>query len=128
MFDFERLDVYQKIRRLNKELMPRIAAWKAADPVLGDQMQRAAMSIALNLAEGAGRYTNADKKRFYTMARSSVFEAVALLHLLKDTDRITSGEYAQYYEQYEEISKMLLGVLRNVPANDRLTLRREEDI
>jgi four helix bundle protein len=47
---------------------------------LADQLRRAAWSIPLNVAEGAGEFASADKARFYRMARRSGTECAAILH------------------------------------------------
>jgi four helix bundle protein len=49
---------------------------------LRDQLDRASVSIALNIAEGAGRRTRADKAHFFTIARGSATECAAVLELL----------------------------------------------
>ena len=48
---------------------------------LKDQLERAAASVALNLAEGAGRQTKADQRRFYSIALGSLRECQAVLDL-----------------------------------------------
>jgi len=48
---------------------------------LGDQFKRAASSIVLNLAEGWGKQTNADQKRFYEIALGSLRESQAILEI-----------------------------------------------
>ena len=48
---------------------------------LRDQLERAAASVALNLAEGAGRQTKADQRRFYSIAFGSLRECQAVLDL-----------------------------------------------
>ena len=48
---------------------------------LKEQLNRAAASIALNLAEGRGRASVADQKRFFTMAHASLRECQAILTL-----------------------------------------------
>jgi four helix bundle protein len=48
-----------------------------------DQLQRASLSIVLNLAEGAAKPTKADKKRFFAIAYGSIRETQALLRLLE---------------------------------------------
>ena len=56
---------------------------------LRDQLQRAASSVALNLAEGAGRFSKKDQKRFYHIAFGSLRECQAILDLEgKNTDEI----------------------------------------
>jgi four helix bundle protein len=52
---------------------------------LRDQLDRAALSIVLNTAEGAGRTGAADKARFFAMARGSAMECAAVLDVLRAT-------------------------------------------
>ena len=59
---------------------PAISRWNQA--VLRDQLDRASISIILNIAEGAGRVSPADKARFYAMARGSATECAAVMDLL----------------------------------------------
>ena len=49
---------------------------------LSDQLDRASISVPLNVAEGAGRATPRERARHYTIARGSVVECVACLDLL----------------------------------------------
>ena len=50
---------------------------------LSDQLDRASLSIALNIAEGAGRSTPRDQARHYAIARGSASECLAVLDLLE---------------------------------------------
>jgi len=50
--------------------------------VLRDQLERASLSVVLNLAEGAGRRSRRDKARFYTIARGSAMETLAMIDVL----------------------------------------------
>ena len=74
MFDFEKLTVCNKIRSQNQQIFKFILTEKKLDPYMKDQLKRATLSIMLNLAEGSGRVSLADKKHFFTIARGSVFE------------------------------------------------------
>lgn len=49
---------------------------------LSDQLDRASISVVLNLAEGAGRSSRRDQARHYAIARGSAFECLAVLDLL----------------------------------------------
>jgi len=60
-----------------QELMP------AGRAHLKDQLDRAGTSIVLNIAEGAGEFSRAEKQRFYRMARRSATESAAILDILE---------------------------------------------
>jgi four helix bundle protein len=113
MFDFEKLDVYQIANKLNIKVLRFIIKDKNIDLFIKDQWKRCSLSIVLNLAEGTGRMTDADKKHFLTISRGSVFEAVAIIGLLKGLELIDDTLYKELYDDYESISKMLLGMFRS---------------
>ncbi|HMQ46917.1 MAG TPA: four helix bundle protein [Saprospiraceae bacterium] len=114
MFDFEKLEVYQKLFNLNTDVLSHLASSVQIDVYLKDQLKRATLSAALNLAEGTGRVSSADKKRFYVIARSSIFESVAILQVMESTGNVSREIYDDWYGQYETVSKMLLSMYRNV--------------
>ena len=118
MFDFEKLEVYQKANSLNITILKFLHRSKNIDPFLKDQLKRATLSIVLNLAEGTGRISKAEKKRFYTIARSSVFECVAILEVLKDCGILDKESFDDFYKKYEELSKMLLSLYRNTKSTE----------
>ncbi len=63
------------------ELLDAVRAAQIRDRKLRDEALRAAKSACLNIAEGAGRYTRADKARAYTIARGETVEAVAAVEI-----------------------------------------------
>ncbi|TSA38823.1 MAG: four helix bundle protein [Porphyromonadaceae bacterium] len=113
MFDFEKLDLYQELKKLNYMVYKKIRSSSGIDPYIIDQWKRASLSSLLNLAEGTGRMTSADKQHFYTISRGSVFECVAIIELTKDLGYLTNEEYEEFYLGYEKASKMLLGMYRS---------------
>ncbi len=113
MFDFEKLDVYQEIKSLNAKVIAFIFS-DVKDDYINQQWKRATISIMLNLAEGTGRISVSEKKHFYTVSRSSVFECVAIMDVLHGLNQIEKDKYDEFYESYEKLSKMLLGLFRNV--------------
>ena len=113
MFDFEKLDVYQVIRKLNFQVFLFLNSSKHLDGFIKDQWKRATLSVILNLAEGTGKISVKDKKHYITMARGSVNESVALLQGVMDNGAIVEEKYIEFYEKYEQISKMLLGMYRS---------------
>ena len=95
-FDHERLDVYSVaidwvvLADDVVEQLPRGRGY------LADQLQRAATSIALNIAEGAGEFSGPEKARFYRIARRSATECAAVLDVVRrleltSPDRLGAG-------------------------------------
>ena len=114
MFDFEKLEVYNEARELNRLVFRKVIIPASGDSYLLDQLKRAQVSVLLNISEGTGRMTRPDKKRFYVMARSSVNEVVALLQIMHDLGVLGSTDYNEIYAQAEKISKMMLGMIRSM--------------
>jgi four helix bundle protein len=110
MFDFEKLDVYQRVKAYHLSIR-KLLKDNTADKYVKDQLLRASMSIMLNIAEGSGRFSKADKRNFYVIARSSVFECVALLEILLHDAIIKEPEYHKFYTESEEISKILYALI-----------------
>jgi four helix bundle protein len=80
LLDAEKLDVYRialEFQAIAGQLVP-----KRGYAELRDQLDRASISIVLNIAEGCGRRSPTDKGRFYSMARGSATECAAILDLL----------------------------------------------
>ena len=67
--------------QLAKELLLAVQAAAIRDSHLRDQALRAAKSVCLNCAEGAGRVTHADKARAFTIARGELIEAAAAVEI-----------------------------------------------
>jgi len=113
MFDFERLDVYRKAKELNKEILKFLRENKQIDSYLRDQLSRASISIAINIAEGSGKFSKADKRNFYTIARGSTYECVSLLEIIFEENQITKEKFDSFYQKFETLSKMLLGLINS---------------
>lgn len=113
MSDFEKLEVYSKTKQFNNTVSLFLEHAKVSKNKR-DQLERAAFSIMLNIAEGTGRFTRADKKNFYTIARGSAFECVAIFDYLSDQKVIDKERFKEFYAMLEEISKMLYAFIRNL--------------
>ncbi|NBC83261.1 MAG: four helix bundle protein [Bacteroidetes bacterium] len=113
MFDFEKLEVYKKAKSYNRSVSDFLAK-DTVDKVTYDQLKRASFSIMLNIAEGAGRFTNKDKRNFYVIARGSVFECVAIFDFLNDEHKIDEFFFNDFYKALEEISKMLFALIKSL--------------
>jgi four helix bundle protein len=79
LLDHERLDVYHLALDVLVFANGVIEALPRGRSHLADQFTRASTSIVLNLAEGAGKHSKPDKRRYYLTARGSATESAALL-------------------------------------------------
>jgi four helix bundle protein len=113
MFDFQKLEVYQKSKNFCKEIAATLSE-KRFDRTTNDQLRRASFSIMLNIAEGTSRFNNKDRRNFFVVARGSAFECVAIMEYLVETKEIGQDVFADHEKKLEEISKMLFGLIRNL--------------
>jgi len=114
MFDFEKLQVYQKAKINHKNLIKFLKHNKEISKSTRDQLSRASESVVLNIAEGAGKFSKKDKANFYLIARGSVFECVSVLQILLDQQLIHDTIYQDFYNNFEEIAKILTKMILNL--------------
>ncbi|MBN1597422.1 MAG: four helix bundle protein [Bacteroidales bacterium] len=114
MFDFEKLEVYKKAKLFNLNVYNFLESELLVSSNKKDQLERAAFSVMLNIAEGSGRFTNKDKRHFYVIARGSAFECVAIFDFLLAKKIINDKTYTEYYSSLEELSKMLLAMIKKL--------------
>ena len=79
-----------------------------------DQLGRASLSIMLNIAEGSGKFSNKDRRNFYVTSRGSVFECAALITFFSDEGEIEADIFEDISKAYEEISRMLFTMIKNL--------------
>ncbi len=109
-FLFEKLDVYQKSISLADELFSFTSSLPKGMYFLKEQLNRASLSIANNIAEGNGRWHKADRKQFFLMARASAFECIPMLELCKRKNLISDSLYLNFKSKIVSICKMLSGL------------------
>lgn len=110
-FHFEKLLVYQKSVDFADKVCGETEQFSRGYGFLVDQLNRAALSISANIAEGNGRFTKADRRNFFIIARGSVQECVPLLELARRRSLLDEKKHAEMKLQLEEISKMLSGLI-----------------
>ncbi len=110
-FDHEKLEVYREAIAFCGwvgELIGTIPGKISAK----DQLDRASTSIPLNIAEGNGKFSPADRGRFLEIARGSALECAACLDVLIARRLATPDQIAQRKEQLAGIVRMLIGLLK----------------
>lgn len=93
-FNFEKLVVWQVARELVREIY-RITKRFSKEETFGltNQLRRAAVSIVLNLSEGANRSSNKEKIRFYEMSHTSIDEVIACFYIALDLGNVSKSEF-----------------------------------
>ena len=114
MFPFEKLTVYQKAKAFHKEVQKWLQSNSCIDRVTANQLKRAALSVPLNIAEGAGRFTKPDQRNFYVISRSSVFECVAIFDILRDDGVLGLDDFDRFYQLSDEMSRMLFTMIQRL--------------
>lgn len=80
---------------------------------LTSQIRRAAVSVHLNIAEGYGRQSKEDFKRFLRMSLGSVNETEALLELSRDLGYIDNIKSKKIIKQYDILGKKIYKLIEN---------------
>jgi len=112
-FEFQNLTVYKKAKDFH-QAAKLVITDKNLKSYEKDQLSRASFSIILNIAEGSGRFSKKDRQNFFVITRSSVFECVAILDVLKDNHIISSQEFDEMESKADELSRMLYAMIKNL--------------
>ncbi len=83
----------------------------AKDFGLRDQLQRAAVSVMSNIAEGFERAGIAEKNHFYNMARASCGEVRSLLYVVEDNFQETRADVRRLRELNGDAGRLLSGLM-----------------
>jgi four helix bundle protein len=102
-----RLAVYGK----SLELLAAVRAAQVRDAKLRDEALRAAKGTCLNIAEGAGRVTRADKARAYAIARGKCVECVAAVEIAGSAGDASADAVAAVTQLGNEVYLMLGGLV-----------------
>lgn len=113
MFEFQNLEVYKKAKAFHLESKQLIHSIQL-DKTTKDQLSRASFSIPLNIAEGSGRFSKADRRNFFIISRGSIFECVAILDILHDSDSIEENTFNSFLKKADELSRILYTMVKNL--------------
>jgi four helix bundle protein len=118
MFNFEKLDVWQKAIAFADLVYSQTQSFPNEERFgLTNQMRRAAVSISSNIAEGASRMSQIDFARFIEIASGSVFEVTSQAFIARKQTLLTKEQFEATYKRAEELSRMLSGLRRSLRPN-----------
>jgi four helix bundle protein len=108
-YNFEKLEIWKLSLQAIKEIKEIVKKFPREEKyVLTDQIRRAVLSIALNIAEGWGRRTKKDFGRFISNAIGSILEVIACLKIAQDLNYVNDKEVESLDELLKELYFKLL--------------------
>jgi four helix bundle protein len=121
-FQFEELKVYQKALDFLDYVYDQTVRFPQSQAyILTSQYQRAALSVVLNIAEGAGG-TSKEFIRALRIARNSVKECVACVTVALRRNYINQKDESATREKLVELSKMLSGLIESIRSKSKNNL------
>ena len=112
---FEELEVWKRSCRLAVEIYETLNTSK--EYALKDQMQRADVSIASNIAEGTERGSAGDTIRFLRIAKGSAAELRTQIYIAQKLNLIPAATSTPLVTECKEISAMLQGLVKSLQAH-----------
>lgn len=107
-FRFENLKIWKESVKFVSEIYALSRKFPKEEQFgLTSQLNRAAVSISLNIAEGEGRNSDAELSRFTQIAIGSLNEVVTILFISLEQKYITQKDFDAFYKRCEDNSKML---------------------
>jgi four helix bundle protein len=113
--EFENLRIYQLAEEIADLAWKVVGAWgHLAQETVGIQLIRSADSIGANIAEGSGRGSPAEKKRFAKIARGSLFEVKHWLRRAYKRQLLADGEIKVFQRLIEELTPKLSAYINSI--------------
>ena len=108
---FRRLDVFRVAKQALEVVLANRGCWHRLPGELGPQLEKAMVSVVLNIAEGAGRWDAADQRRHYKIASGSATEAAAAVEMaqLYGASQTICGEIDMLLRR---VTQMLAAMIR----------------
>jgi four helix bundle protein len=113
--NFQRLDAYKLAEKLADEIWNIVIKWDIlAKDTVGKQIIRSADSIGANIAEGDGRGSYQDNRRFIKIARGSLYETKHWLRRAYTRQILTNAEIEALKLIIDELSPRLNAYLKSI--------------
>jgi four helix bundle protein len=113
--NFENLRVYQLSEEISDLIWEMVVKWKRlAQDTVGKQLIKAADSIGANIAEGTGRGSYADNRRFARIARGSLFEVKHWLRRAYRRDLLSENEVSKLQNLINELTPKLSAYINSI--------------
>jgi four helix bundle protein len=115
-FSFQDLDVWQKAVEFANEVISVVDKLNTDRKHfrLIEQLESAVTSVAMNIAEGKGRFSKKEFVQFLYIARGSLFETITLMEIFNKRGWIDNAQYDSLGNRGDEIGKMLSSLINSI--------------
>lgn len=115
MHNFKELKIWQKSIDFTKDLYDLLADYPDFEKFgLTNQMRRSVVSIPSNIAEGSGRDSNKEFRRFLAISLSSAYELETQIILSYKLGFITDKRFNEFSKSLQEIQRMIFGFRKSL--------------
>ncbi|GAA0182408.1 four helix bundle protein [Clostridium sediminicola] len=115
MFGFQKLQIYQLAKEIVKYNYKLTKMFPSEERfALVQQMNRAAVSIPSNIAEGTSRKSNKDKAHFINISYGSLMELVCQMEISLELGYIEQGEYDEFVRMVKNLLVKMSNFLRTM--------------
>ena len=108
----QHFDVYRLSQSLAVDVLELCNDFPRGTGSLRDQLRRSAQAVALNVAEGLGRWKAGEKRAAYAVARGELFETRAALDLAHGCALVDTDTHASLDARADRIGAMLWKLIR----------------
>ena len=114
-FRFEKLNVWQSARALNRDVYRSTKLFPTSEQfALTSQLRRSSISISSNIAEGAGRNSDRDFAHFLEQAFASAMELASQVFLALDETYLTKDESEKLLDEIQRLSAQIAALNRSL--------------
>ena len=114
-FYFRKLDVYHLSKKIVADVYTLTKCFPASEQFgLTNQLQRAAISVPSNIAEGMGRFSTKERVHFLEIALGSLMEVMCQLEIAEMLGYIDKSQLAAMEQMLLQATRMLTGLRKNI--------------
>ena len=126
---FEDIESWQAARKLTSSIYTLTQSSSLGkDFGLRDQLQRAAVSIMANIAEGFDSRSDKEFVRFLSYAYRSATEVQSHLYVIRDQEYLDEESFAGLYDQASMVKKLLNGFIRYLRGQENADMRSRSEM
>ena len=115
-FAYEKLDVWNKAVDFAVQVIDTVENIDTGRKHyrLLEQIEASSTSIAMNIAEGKGRFSKKEFKQYLYIARGSLYETMTLLEILRRKKWVSDDDYTRLESNGKEIASMIKGLINSI--------------